>query len=145
MAAKRARAAHSPSTPAGIFQMQHTEDPAIALSKSIGDISNVAVMGCNLLVATYKRPEKTKGGLFTGHVTGREDEFQSKVGLVLKTGPYAFRGDNEAKFGDTIPKVGQWVVFSPQLGLATSIRGVHCRIMQDVDLDMIVDNPDDIW
>lgn len=145
MARPSARAAHSPTKAAGMFKMAHAEDPRQKLLNAIGNMTNIAVMGCQVIVATYKRPEATQGGIITKINTEKEDEFQSKVGLVVKLGPRAFVEDADAKFGEPVPKLWDWVIFSPDKGLASSIRGVHCRFLQDVHIDAIIENPDDIW
>ena len=125
--------------------VSHAEDPKAKIMKAIGDIGKISVMGCQTLVATYKRPEMTERGIITKINTEKEDEFQSKVGLIVKMGSLAFLDDKDAKFGEPVPQVGDWVVFSPVRGFASSIRGVHCRFLQDVHIDAIADNPDDFW
>src|SRR5256885_210970 len=86
-------------------------DPRKALLDSVGDVSGFNLFGPRVLVATYVRPERTRGGIILADRTLAEDRFQGKVGLVLGTGPLAFQDDNIAKFGGRKAEPGNWVVY----------------------------------
>ena len=66
--------------------MLHDADPRQTLLDKVGELSGVEVFGGDILVAIYKRPEKTKSGLILVDSTRGEDVHQGKVGLVLKIG-----------------------------------------------------------
>jgi hypothetical protein len=42
--------------------MDHAVDPREELRAKIGDISDITIAANNVLIAVYKRPEKTKSG-----------------------------------------------------------------------------------
>jgi len=52
----------------------------------LGDISQVEIAQNECLIATYMRPEKTAGGIVLPHQNLKEDQYQGKVGLVVKIG-----------------------------------------------------------
>ena len=43
--------------------MFHEVDPKQAILDQVGDLTGVDIFGSDMLVAIYKRPEKTKSGL----------------------------------------------------------------------------------
>lgn len=103
--------------------------------EAAGDLTDIEIFGAQLLIAPYIRPEKTRGGIITPGSAAREDEFQGKVGLVLKVGPTAFRkttfkddggvdrmGD-EAQFGGRHPEVGDWIFHDVKACFQMHIRG----------------------
>src|ERR1700676_4106816 len=61
-------------------------DPKEELLARLGDLSGVEIAQNELLIATYMRPEKTAGGIVLPHQNLREDQYQGKVGLVVKIG-----------------------------------------------------------
>lgn len=128
--------------PAGLYAMDDTDDPSQAIWDALGDLTKAKVPGPLVLVATYVRPNKTKGGILLADETRAEDEYQGKVGLVLKLGPCAFEENDKTKFNGVTAKVGDWVAYSPMDGMAMKIRGVHCRMIEDVQVKFIVPVPD---
>jgi hypothetical protein len=93
------------------------------LRAKIGDISTLTLAANNVLVAVYKRPEKTKSGIILTDQNRDEDNYQSKVGLVLKVGPTAFAYD---------PTDDQWGfeqldVRDRRLGRVPSVRRMGAR------------------
>ena len=64
--------------------MLHEVDPREDMLRRAGNLESVEVFGGDILVAIYKRPEKTKSGLILTSNTLSEDVHQGKVGLVLK-------------------------------------------------------------
>ena len=114
-----------------------------AIKEAIGDLNDIAVMQNDVLVATYIRPEKTSGGLFLPDSAIEEDLFQGKVGLVLKMGPAAF--DDEERFGVLCPNENDWVVYRVGDSWDLTIRGVHCRLIRDTNIRLIVNDPEEIF
>lgn len=89
-------------------------DPRQTLLNAIG-IDRIASfeVACNLvLVGTYVRSDKTKGGIVIGgDRTRAEDRYQGIVGLVLKFGPLVNGPDRPKLFDGGPIKVGDWVTF----------------------------------
>ena len=59
--------------------MLHEKDPKHEILDRVGDLSGVEVFGGDVLVAIYKRPEKTRSGIILADTTRDEDRFQGKV------------------------------------------------------------------
>ena len=78
--------------------MSHEQDPKLKLLEELGDISKVELFHTQVHLAVYLRPEKTKSGLILTKDHLDEDRYQSKVGLLVKRGPLAFKDDSVAKF-----------------------------------------------
>jgi co-chaperonin GroES (HSP10) len=133
--------------------MEHLDDPRAVIQRKVGDIRNIEIFGNDILVAIYKRPEKTKSGILMPEKYRDEDIYQGKVGMVLRLGPTAFVDDDGKIFRDIKP--GDWVVFRPSDGwqvTLNTLRGnyskddtVDCRVVSDVSIRMRVTHPDSIW
>jgi len=133
--------------------MDHgNEDPSEALLKKVGDLSGIEVLGSDVLLITYIRPNRTKSGLYLADDTVNEDKYQGKCFLVGKMGPLAFLDENGNKFRDI--KEGDWVVARASDGLAltlnpensiSSANAVPCRIITDINIRIRVSSPDAIY
>jgi co-chaperonin GroES (HSP10) len=133
--------------------MLHEIDPREVILKKVGSLENIEVFGNDILVAIYKRPEKTKSGLILTANTLNEDIHQGKVGLVLKMGPTSYLDDDGNKFRDI--KEGDWVVFRPSDGWRVTLNTlqgtyskddtVDCRIVSDISIRSRVSDPDLIY
>ena len=128
------------------------EDPREALLKKAGDLSGIEVLGSDVLLLTYIRPNKTKSGLYLADDTVAEDRYQGKCYLVGKLGPVAFCDENGVPFRDI--KEGDWVCARPSDGLALTLNpknsvssadAVPCRIIQDINIRIRVSHPDAIY
>lgn len=128
-----------------LANMMHTVDPAQEILEKVGDLSKLNIFGRNVLVGVYVRPEKTKGGLFLTDNARQEDRYQGKVGLVLKTGPFAFsQADNDWFAGSTISK-GDWVFLRPSDGWSVTVNGVLCRMLNDDQIRGQIPHPDYVY
>jgi len=125
-----------------LHNIQHDTDPAKALLEKIGDVSVRKISGKQVLVATYIRPEKTTSGLLLTEKSRQEDEYQGKVGLIINMGPLAFEGMEAAWPDDTVPKIGDFVVYRALDGFMTQFNGHPCRTLEDKQIREIVPNPD---
>ncbi len=127
-----------------LHNMHHEADPKEAILSKIGEIKDedAVLSGAQVLVATYFHPEKTKGGLYLTAKSREEDKFQGKCGLVIKRGPLAFVETDKIKFGGYEAKVGDWVFYRPMDGYALSVRGNHCRVLDDVEIKGTIGHPD---
>lgn len=134
-----------------LYTLVHSEPPAKAIWRELGDgLEGFDIAAQGVLVATYKRPDdiKTTGNVLLPHQVVKDDEFQSKVGLVVKLGRTAFIDDDKVQFNGFKADVGDWVVFKASEGLKMEIPGpggVHCRLLADVYLKMKVPHPDAIF
>ena len=129
------------------MRMSHDVDPKDQIWKEIGDLQGVELFNNQVLLATYKRSEKTKSGLYLPDKHRDEDRFQSKVGLLLMLGPSAFEDNAEGWFR-AIEKpfaVNDWLVHRPSDGWSINIHGVDCRILVDTQIKMRVKDPDQVW
>lgn len=127
---------------AHLHDMLHEEDPKELILKKLGDISGLNIYGARVLVATYIRPERKKSGLILTSSVREEDKFQGKCGLVIKLGPLAFKDTEKLDFTDSRANLGDWVVYRPMDGVAQSVNGVHCRLLDDIEINGDVNHPD---
>lgn len=125
--------------------MAHDDDPRQKLLDEVGDIKDVEVFNNQILCAIYFKPEKTQGGIYLPVETKREDQFQSKVGLVLKMGTSAFDETFREKFSDIRVDLGDWVVFRPSDGWAITVNGIPCRMLTDDGIRLRIQQPDNVW
>lgn len=125
--------------------MQHKVDPKEHLLSEIGDTSNVEVFNNQVLVAIYKRPERTASGIFLTDANRDEDRYQSKVGLIIKMGDAAFADDGGQWFAGATFEAGDWVVFKPSDGWSINVHGVDCRMLEDVNTRARIQHPDQVW
>jgi len=125
--------------------MDHEVDPAKKITEEIGDLSKIELFNNQILVGVYIRPQKTKSGLYLSEKTTEEDRFQSKVGLLLKSGPRAFEPNDEGWFDGETFNLHDWLVFRPSDGWSITVHGVLCRILTDTQVKVRVPNPDEVW
>ncbi len=126
-------------------QLSLAADPKQALMDAVGDLSGFDIFHNQILVAIYVRPEKTSGGIIRPEGNVGEDEYQGKVGLVVKKGPTAFLNTEEEDFQGQNVEVGDWVVFRVGDGWQLTIRDTACRILSDRTIRMRIKNPGDIF
>lgn len=127
------------------MRMDHENDPAEEMKKSVGDLSSVEVFNNQVLVAVYIRPKKTKSGIYLTDKTTEEDRYQSKVGLVLKKGPVAFVDNTNNWFSGVDIEEGEWIVFRPSDGWAITVNNVLCRMLDDTAIRGRINTPDLVW
>lgn len=116
-------------------------DPKQALLDSLPkSTTDYEVFHNRVLVATYVRPEQTKGGVYLPDKTLTEDRFQGKVGLVIALGPQAFEDDGAARFGGVKLQPGDWVTYRPADGVEVFFvddngsEATPCRLIEDVHI-----------
>jgi co-chaperonin GroES (HSP10) len=127
------------------LKMKHAADPRKDLLDSVGDIKDINVYSNWILVAVYKRPEQTAGGILLTDTTRKEDEYQGKVGLVLKKGPLAFVDDDKISFHGQNVNEGDWIAFRVSDGWSLEINGTYCRILQDTQIRLSIPSPDVVF
>jgi hypothetical protein len=112
-----------------IGQIAQAADPKKAILAAIGDLSGVEVYSDLVLVGIFIRPEKTAGGIIRPPENIQEDEYQGKVGLVLKSGPIAYGDWEDPGERGYMAEIGSWVVFAIKDGWAVQFNGVPCRFV----------------
>lgn len=127
------------------LKMVHAVDPREEILAAIGKLDNIKIFNNWVLIAVYKRPEKTAGGIILTDTVRKEDEYQGKVGLVVKKGPLAFVDDDRTSFNGQNVELGEWVVFRTSDGWSLDVNGVICRMLQDTQIRMTVDSPDVVF
>jgi co-chaperonin GroES (HSP10) len=127
------------------MKMTHAIDPKQAILDEIGDLSTFELFNNKILLATYKRPEKTKSGIILTDSNRSEDTFQSKVGLLIKIGPSAFEENAEGWFAGEKFELGDWIVHRPSDGWSINVHGVDCRILTDTQVQGRAVDPDEVW
>jgi len=125
--------------------ISNSKNPKLDMIKAVGDLSSVKVMFNYVLMATYIRPNKTAGGIIRPDTSVAEDEWQGKVGLVLKLGPKAFQDDEETQFDGERVDVGEWAVFQVGDAKPVSINGYPCRYIRDSSIKMTVKDPNIVF
>jgi co-chaperonin GroES (HSP10) len=125
-------------------RLARASDPKKELMAALGDLSNIEIMANKVLVAIYIAPEKTRGGIIRATQTIQEDIWQGSVGLVVKKGGMAFKDDDASKtyFHGQDVKVGDWVVFRPGDAKRVQLREVDCRMVEDITIDMVIEDPE---
>jgi hypothetical protein len=112
-----------------IEQISQANDPKKAIIDAVGDLSKMDVFSDLVLVGTYIRNEKTAGGIIRPKEVLQEDEFQGKVGLVLKTGPLAYADWEDETTAGQNAKPHTWVVFAIKDTWPVQINGTACRFV----------------
>jgi hypothetical protein len=120
--------------------ISNAANPKQAILKEIGDLSKLILFNDDVLIGTYIRPEKTSGGIIRPDANVEEDVWQGKVGLILKFGGSAFVDTSDYKF-TLVPKIHDWAVYFIGDAKALTINGLPCRLVRDVNIRMIVDDP----
>lgn len=116
-----------------VVTIAQSDNPKLALIKAVGDLTKEEVCWDLVLVATYFRPEKTKGGIIRPKENIQEDAFQGKVGMVLKTGPECGN--------QPLLAMGDWVVYSVNDGWSITINETPCRIVPYDRIRMKISDP----
>lgn len=133
----------------GLVRSSHAEDPRqVLLDKYSEIIKTIPVHGPSLLVAIYRRPEKTAGGIIRPDSSLDEDIYQGKVGLVLKAGPYPADEGDMKFFDGKLPDVGDWVVFRASEGISFGLldKKGDCRFLKDRrSVWMTIPDPELVW
>jgi co-chaperonin GroES (HSP10) len=131
------------------------KDARTVLIDAIGadNIENFEPFHNFILIATYVRSDKTKGGIIIGgDRTRAEDRFQGKIGMVLKVGPTAFKGAKPDSFGGVTVNVGDWIMYKASdahefffVDEKSSLDGSSCRLIEDTLIMGRVADPESIF
>jgi co-chaperonin GroES (HSP10) len=127
--------------------MFHDRNPREVLMEKIGSVEDLELFHTQVLVAVYVAPEKTAGGIYRPDANVEEDFFQSKIGLIIKTGDKAFKSDDKWSWPEDMG-VGDWVYFRVSDGWNMTVNGSRknvCRILEDVDIKGRIQHPEQVW
>lgn|SRR5512139_2907312 len=128
-----------------IGRLSESQDFKTTVWEELGDVSGIEVFLNQILVATYIRSEKTKGGIIRPGINVTEDAYQGKVGLVLKKGPSAFLSDDGTDFLGQTVEVNDYVVYRTGDGWDVTVNGVPCRMLTDKAIKMRIKTPEIIF
>ena len=108
-------------------------------------LDSIKIGPAKVLVATYRQPKVTAGGLMKTEKYIEEDKFQGAAGLVLKIGAAAFKDDATTSFAGFKAEPLDWITYRPVHGSAREIAGLHCRFLQDIHIDAVIKDPTLVW
>ena len=121
-------------------------DPRQAIMEIVAPaLPKIEVLFNYVLVATYIRPEKTKGGIIRPTNNVAEDQWQGKVGLVLKLGTHAFVDDGDNAFNGIRVEVGDWAGYKVGDAWEVLVNGtqpISCRMVRDSSIRFKVTDPE---
>ncbi len=103
---------------------------------------NVHVTGINVLILIYKMPvvTVTNKGVYLPPTAVKTDlEYNSMVGMVLKTGADAYKGE-QFPSGPYV-KVGDWVIFPRGSSLQAKYEDEPIIMVEDFKIKLIVEDP----
>jgi hypothetical protein len=131
-----------------------------------GALDTVTLTGNDVILGIYIEKEMSPGGLLLPDQRLKESIYQSKVAIVLKVGPDAFKYKSSfawvspdpkeigkdgkftkayyARAAKHTPKVGDWVIHFPTDSKLFGLNGVPCRYSLDSSVKMISTRPDAI-
>jgi co-chaperonin GroES (HSP10) len=99
--------------------------------------------GYRLLILPYKVSDRTKGGIYLADQTREREQVATVVGLILKSGPDAYKDPDKYPNGPWC-KEGDWVVFGRYAGARIPIDGGEIRLLNDDEVLAVVDDPEAI-
>ena len=132
-------------------KVEHEIDPKQKILDDIGDIfDKIKLTNNRVAVAVYQRPRTFNLGgkvLELAPETLKEDQFQSKVGLIVAMGPTAFQPNPQVVFAEDPDqfKLHDWVTLPASAATSMMINGVLCRVCQDTTIVSWVSDPDLIY
>jgi hypothetical protein len=125
-----------------------TFDTKQEIIDKIGDLSDYELAPGEVLLAIYRRPEMTAGGIILPASNLKEDLYQGKAHLVVKIGP-------GCDFFGLDVQLHDWVVVRPSDGWALDINTkpnildrkdfVACRHVQTKFIVAKIPHPGVVW
>lgn len=98
--------------------------------------------GYSILVAVPMKQEKTEGGVFIPDDHRDREDTSAILGLVLKVGERAYKG-NDDKFGkEDWCEPGSFVMFRSFSGTHIEIHGQKYRLIADDAVEAVTTRPD---
>lgn len=133
---------------------RHKADARLEVNKEqvfeeLGDLSGIRVALNQILLAIYKAPEVTRGGIIRPDVVKDEDIYQGVSALVVKRGPHCYEQTSNMDFTwhpDEIAEVGDWVMFRRGEGFRVDVNKRECILMHsERGIKLILDRPDRVY
>lgn len=125
------------------------DDTKQKLLDELGDVSAIKVPLNRILLAIYKAPEITRGGIIRPGVVTDEDVYQGVAGLVVKMGPHCYEQTANMDYEwteDDICHVGDWVMFRRGEGFRVRVGKCECIMMADErGIKMVLPAPDAVF
>lgn len=122
-------------------EVSRSINPFDEILKKVGDLSMVEVLFNYVLLASYVKPERTRGGIILTDTSKEEDIWQGKSGMVLKLGKDAFQDDETTVFHGQTAEVGEWVVFKLGDAWKLTVREWPCLLVRDSSIKMKIAHP----
>ena len=115
----------------------------------LGDLSGIKLPLNQILLAIYKPPEVTRGGIIRPDIVKDEDVYQGVSALVVKMGPHAYEQSENMDYlwtdGDRC-QVGDWVMFRRGEGFRVNVHGRECMLMHNErGIKMVLGQPDEVF
>jgi hypothetical protein len=130
------------------MKIVHARDPLKTIVEAVGqELDNIEVISQYVLVGKYVREAgmMTSGGIEIVEEVVKDDRYQTKVGLVLKIGNFAFKDDAHVNFHGWRPNLLDWVAYRPSDGMNMQIGTHECRLIPDVHIKLRLTHPDAIF
>jgi co-chaperonin GroES (HSP10) len=134
--------------PQALKKSDLTPDPKQEILDKLGDLTHFEIANNEVLLAIYRRDEKTPGGIILTHNSLKEDVYQGKVGLVVKIGP-------GCRFPNINIQIHDWVVTRASDTWALDVNAdpkalkredfVPCRLVFDDQIRARVAHPSMVW
>ena len=107
----------------------------------VAKFKNVEVTGVNILILIYKKPiqKRIKSILLPDSAIEEDLEYNSMVGMVLKTGSDAYKGEQFPS--GPYAKVGDWVIFPRGSSLQAKYEDEPIIMVEDFKIKLIVEDP----
>lgn len=125
--------------------MKHEKDPREEILEKLGDLAGYEIGHHEALIATYLRPEKTKGGIILAQSNLIEDYNQSKAALVVKIGKDFQPLNAVGERVGLIVNLHDWVVIRPSEPWPLEVNFVHCRSAFHDQIRAKISNPGMVW
>jgi hypothetical protein len=129
------------------MKIVHARDPLQAILEDVGDLDAIEVISQYVLLGKYMREAgmMTEGGIEIPQEVVKDDRYQTKVGLILKIGNFAFKDDQHVNFHGWRPNLLDWVGYRPSDGMDMQIGKHICRLVPDVHIKLRLKHPDAIF
>lgn len=122
------------------------DDERQKIFDELGDLSTIRLPLNQILLAIWKAPEITRGGIIRPSVVRDEDIYQGIAALVVKLGPHCYEQTGNMDFTwlpEDVCNVGDWVMFRRGEGFRVNVNGRECMLMNgERGIKMVLRSPD---
>lgn len=125
------------------------DDDKDTIFAELGDLGSIKLPLNQILVAIYKAPERTKGGIIRPDIVRQEDVWQGVAGLVVKMGPHCYEQTSGLDYEwveEDRCSVGDWVMFRRADGIRVDVCGRECLLLHsERGVKMVLPRPDAVF